>query len=121
MVAPSALRDSDAIKNASHHRVRVHTIGFCLETQHDAMPQDVGSNCLDIFGPYEVAPLQPGMRPRRAVDTHTGTWAGPIKHLSLERIIASKRAANREKDRLVLPVLEAAAAVHRDARRPRRG
>ncbi len=44
-----------------------------------------------------------------------------VRVLSLERIIASKRAANREKDRLVLPVLEAAAAVHRDARRPRRG
>ncbi len=33
--------------------------------------------------------------------------------LSLERIIASKRAANREKDRLILPVLEATAAVLR--------
>ena len=43
-----------------------------------------------------------------------------VRVLSLERIIASKRAANREKDRLILPVLEAAAAVHR-ARRPRRG
>ena len=43
-----------------------------------------------------------------------------VRVLSLERIIASKRAANRHKDRLVLPVLEAAAAVHRDAKRPRR-
>ena len=41
-----------------------------------------------------------------------------VRVLSLERIIASKRAANREKDRLILPVLEAAAAVHRDAKRP---
>jgi len=39
-----------------------------------------------------------------------------VKALSLERIIASKRAANREKDRLVLPVLEDAAAVLRDRR-----
>ena len=37
-----------------------------------------------------------------------------VRVLSLERIIARKRAANREKDRLILPVLEAAAAVHRD-------
>jgi hypothetical protein len=37
--------------------------------------------------------------------------------LSLERIIASKRTANREKDRLILPVLEAAAAVHLDTSR----
>ena len=44
-----------------------------------------------------------------------------VKVLSLERIIASKRAANRAKDRLILPVLEAAAAVLRDTRRPRRG
>ncbi len=42
-----------------------------------------------------------------------------VRVLSLERIIVSKRAANREKDRLILPVLEAAAAVHRDARRSR--
>ena len=42
-----------------------------------------------------------------------------VRVLSLERIIISKRTANREKDRLILPVLEAAAAVHRDARRSR--
>ena len=42
-----------------------------------------------------------------------------VRALSLERIIVSKRAANREKDRVILPVLEAAAAVHRDARRSR--
>lgn len=43
-----------------------------------------------------------------------------VRVLSLERIIVSKRSANREQDRLILPVLEAAAAVHRDARRSRR-
>ena len=42
-----------------------------------------------------------------------------IRVLSLERIIASTRAANRAKDRLILPVLEAAAAVQRDASSPR--
>ena len=42
-----------------------------------------------------------------------------ISVLSLERIIASTRAANRAKDRLILPVLEAAAAVQRDASSPR--
>ena len=42
-----------------------------------------------------------------------------VRVLSLERIIVSKKAANREKDRLILPVLEAAAAVLRDARPPR--
>ncbi len=45
-----------------------------------------------------------------------------VKVLPLERIIASKRAANREKDRLILPILEDAAAVLRakkgSARRP---
>jgi hypothetical protein len=40
-----------------------------------------------------------------------------LKVLSLERIIASKKATNREKDRLVLPVLEDAAATLRDRRR----
>ena len=44
-----------------------------------------------------------------------------VRVLSLERIIARKKAANREKDRLILPVLQAAAAVLRDTnrRRPR--
>ena len=42
-----------------------------------------------------------------------------VRVMSLERIIASRRAANREKDSLILPVLEAAAAVRRDTRRPR--
>lgn len=42
-----------------------------------------------------------------------------VKVLPLERIIASKKAAGREKDRLILPVLEDAAAVIR-SRRPRR-
>ena len=42
-----------------------------------------------------------------------------VRVLSLGRIIASRRAANRDNDRLILPVLEAAAAVHRDTRRPR--
>jgi hypothetical protein len=40
-----------------------------------------------------------------------------VKVLSLERIIVSKKATNREKDRLVLPVLEDAAAVLRDRKR----
>ena len=43
-----------------------------------------------------------------------------VKVLPLERIIVSKKAANRAKDRLILPVLEDAAAVLR-TRQPRRG
>jgi hypothetical protein len=37
--------------------------------------------------------------------------AHALKVLSLPRILASKRAANRVKDRLVIPVLEDALAV----------
>lgn len=37
-----------------------------------------------------------------------------VKVLRLSRIIASKRAANRNKDRLILPVLEDAAATIRE-------
>ena len=46
-----------------------------------------------------------------------------VRVLSLARIIASKRAANRAKDRLILPVLEDALATLKQtqARRPRRG
>jgi len=40
-----------------------------------------------------------------------------VKVLPLERIIASKKATNREKDRLVLPVLEDAAEALRERRR----
>jgi len=39
-----------------------------------------------------------------------------VKVLAIERVIASKEAANREKDRLVLPVLRDAAAVIRQER-----
>lgn len=42
-----------------------------------------------------------------------------VKVLRLDRIITSKKAAGREKDRLILPVLEDAAAVLR-SKRPRR-
>jgi hypothetical protein len=38
----------------------------------------------------------------------------PVKVLPLSRIIASKKAANRRKDRLILPVLEDAAATLRE-------
>ena len=37
-----------------------------------------------------------------------------VRVLPLERIIHSKRAANRPKDRAALPALEAALAVERD-------
>jgi len=43
-----------------------------------------------------------------------------IKVLPLDRIIASKRATNRAKDRLVLPVLEDAAATLRAGRSKKR-
>jgi hypothetical protein len=52
-----------------------------------------------------------------AIDVEIGRTK--VKVLSLERIIVSKKATNREKDRLVLPVLEDAAAALRD--RERRG
>jgi len=38
----------------------------------------------------------------------------PIRVLSLDRVIASKRAANRPKDRAQLPALEAALAARRE-------
>jgi predicted nucleotidyltransferase len=38
-----------------------------------------------------------------------------LKLLPLERVIASKRAANRDKDRAALPALETALAVQRDS------
>ena len=40
-----------------------------------------------------------------------------VKALSLERIIVSKRATNRAKDRMILPVLEDALAVLQQRRR----
>lgn len=43
-----------------------------------------------------------------------------VKVLAIERVIASKEAANREKDRLVLPVLRDAAATIREERLQRK-
>jgi hypothetical protein len=43
-----------------------------------------------------------------------------VKVLPLERIIASKRATGREKDRLILPVLEDAAAALRNRQQRRK-
>ena len=43
-----------------------------------------------------------------------------VKVLSIERVIASKEAAGREKDRLVLPVLRDAAKAIRERRSRRR-
>ncbi len=40
-----------------------------------------------------------------------------VRVLSLERIIVIKKAANREKDRLILPVLEDALATLKTTRR----
>ena len=44
-----------------------------------------------------------------------------LKVLSLRRILVSKRAANRAKDRLVIPVLEDALAVRDTPRDPHSG
>lgn len=44
-----------------------------------------------------------------------------LKVLRVDRILASKRAANRAKDRLVIPVLEDALAVGEAARKRKRG
>ena len=44
-----------------------------------------------------------------------------LKVLPVDRILASKRAANRAKDRLVIPVLEDALAVRETARKRKRG
>jgi hypothetical protein len=43
-----------------------------------------------------------------------------LKVLRVDRILASKRAANRDKDRLVIPVLEDALATGQIAGRPTR-
>jgi hypothetical protein len=44
-----------------------------------------------------------------------------LKVLSLERILASKLAANRPKDQLTIPVLRHALAATRSVKPPRRG
>ena len=53
------------------------------------------------------------------LDVPLGTYL--LKVLSLERILASKRAANRPKDRLVIPVLEDSLATTTTDRNPNRG
>ena len=48
-VAPGALRHSDAVKDALHDRVCIHTVRFRLETQHDAVAQDIRRDRLYII------------------------------------------------------------------------
>jgi hypothetical protein len=55
---------------------------------------------------------------RRAVQVPLGNVEVPV--LPLSRVIASKRATNRPKDRAILPVLEDALRVIQSRRRPRR-
>ncbi len=55
----------------------------------------------------------------RCVEVPLGRYR--LKVLSLERILASKRAANRPKDQLVIPVLEDSLATTCTARKPNRG
>jgi len=52
-------------------------------------------------------------RPAAAVGKPAGIEVDgmPLKVVPLDRIIASKRATNREKDRIALPALESVRAV----------
>ena len=54
---------------------------------------------------------------KHAIEVPIGGVA--VKVLGIERIIASKEAANRDKDRLVLPVLRDAAAAIREEKQRR--
>jgi hypothetical protein len=80
------------------------------------------------MGLFDIVLRMDGLRSfeqeaRRALEVRLG--GVKVKLLPLDRIIASKRAANRPKDRLVIPVLESALAAVRDRRsrapRGRRG
>ena len=55
---------------------------------------------------------------RRALRVRVGTVEVPV--LPLDRIIASKRASDRPKDRAILPALEDALRVLQSRKRPRR-
>ena len=55
---------------------------------------------------------------KHAIEVPVGGVA--VKVLAIERIIASKEAANRDKDRLVLPVLRDAAAAIREQKQRRK-
>lgn len=55
---------------------------------------------------------------RNCVDTSLGRYK--LKVLRVDRVLASKRAANRAKDRLVIPVLEDSLVTSQVAKRPTR-
>jgi hypothetical protein len=55
---------------------------------------------------------------KHAIEVPVGGVA--VKVLAIERVIASKEAANRDKDRLVLPVLRDAAVAIREEKQRRR-
>ena len=149
MAAPSIFTEKEQgfLRELVRQRVEFMVVGLSAAALQGApaVTQDIDlwfkdladprlKKALDRVGGVYVAPTAstPPMLAGRTValfdivltmDGHTveiSIGRAKVRVLSLERIIASKRAANREKDRLILPVLEAAAAVHRDTRRPRR-
>jgi len=90
--------------------------GIWIPTHFGMQPPMLGGTLGDRF---DVVLTMTGL------DTFAAEYSGaedmeldgvPLKVLPLERIIESKRAANRPKDRAALPALEAALAVLRDSR-----
>lgn len=94
--------------------------GIWIPGSFGMMPPMIGG---DVLGDrFDVVLTLPGLDPfevevRNAETIEVDGLALPV--LPLERIIHSKRAAGRAKDRAVLPALEAALAAVRDTRQGR--
>ena len=80
-------------------------------------PPMLGGRNVALFDIVVTLPGLDGFDPELENTIEVTIGRTKVKVLPLERIITSKKATNREKDRLVLPVLEDAAATLRERQR----
>ena len=120
--APAVTQDIDLwFKDLGDPRIReaLRRVGGVTIPPTPATPPLFGGKNVALF---DIVLRMDGLRSfeRELEDTTTvRIGMAKVRVLSLARIIASKRAASREKDRLVLPVLEDALAALKAAKRPR--
>lgn len=122
--APGVTQDIDLwFRDLNDQRLidALEQVGAVLVPQIGLNPPMLAGDGVSLF---DLVVQMSGLEPfdqeiENAVDIEIGGVT--VRVLGIERIIASKEAANREKDRLVLPVLRDAAITLRDLRKKSEG
>src|SRR5690606_4268838 len=96
-LTPSS-RHADRVEDALDDRVRRDAVGLRLERQHDAVPQHVRGDVLDVLGRHVVAAREPGPGAGRAVDAHARPRARAVENLPGERRVDRPGIAGRDDD-----------------------